>query len=208
MTRRAPRQQRRRTWRRDPEGRRVRILEAAAREFAQRGLREARLDRIATAADVAEGTVYQHFGSKQGLLVAVGEEYGRGMARAAFAGLGPDPAPEQAERVVRNIFGHVRQTEGALATFLLAQDPLEGGPAQDANREQMLAAIRERIRMWIERGQVPAMDARVASEIQFGLVESALRDCFLRRGGEDEALYIQEVSRCLAAYLGASSPGA
>lgn len=192
---------RRRTWRRDPEGRRARILKAATREFAQRGFRSARLDRIAAEADVAEGTVYHQFGSKQGLLVAMGEEYGRSLARAAFEGLGPDPTPDQVGRVVRNIFDHIRETEGSLAIFLLAQDPLEGGPAQDANRTQMLAAIRERIEVWVRRGLVASMDARIASEIQFGLVESALRDCFLRHGGENEEGYIREVSRCLGAYL-------
>jgi len=195
--------QRARGWQRDPEGRRSRILDAAIREFANRGFRRARLERIANAAGVAEGTVYHQFGSKQGLLVAVGERYGEGLARAAFGGLSADPSPNELALIVRNIFAYVRDTDGSLAAFLLAHDPLEVGPAQDANRTAMIAAIEARLSLWVERSLVRPLEPRIAAEIQFGLVESALRDCFLRQGGEGEARYVEEVTRCLAAYMGA-----
>ncbi len=195
-----------RTWRRDPEGRRSRILDAAVREFARKGFRRARLERIATAAGVAEGTVYHQFGSKQGLLVAVGQRYGEGLARAAFGDLGADPTPHAVARIVRNVFAYVRETDGSLAAFLLAQDPLEGGPAQDANRTAMIAAIEARLSLWVESGLAQLMDTRIAAEILFGLVESALRDCFLRRGGGGEERYVREVTRCLGAYVGAGLP--
>ncbi len=194
-----------RTWRRDPEGRRSRILEAAIAEFTRQGFRRARLERIAKAAGVAEGTVYHQFGSKQGLLVAVGQHYGEGLARAAFGGLGEDPTPAEVAQIVENLLTHVRETDGSLAAFLLAQDPLEGGPAQDANRTAMIDAIEERILLWAQRGLVQPMDTPIAAEILFGLVEAALRDCFLRSGGEDEQRYVREVTRCLGAYLGAGS---
>ena len=195
-----------RSWRQDPEGRRSRILDAAVREFAQTGFGRARLERIAAAAGVAEGTVYHQFGSKQGLLVAVGQRYGEGLARAAFGDLGADPGPSEVARIVQNVFAYVRETDGSLAAFLLSHDPLEGGPAQDANRAAMIAAIEARLSLWVERGQVGSTDTRIAAEIQFGLVESALRDCFLRRGGEDEDRYVREVTRCLGAYVGATRP--
>jgi AcrR family transcriptional regulator len=196
-----------RSWRQDPEGRRSRILDAAVREFARRGFRQARLARIAKTARVAEGTVYHLFGSKHGLLVAVGQCYGEGLAYTAFRDLGEDPSPDEVGRIVQGLFAHVRETDGSLAAFLLAQDPLEGGPAQDANRTAMIAAIEAQLSRWVERGSVRPLDTRIAAEIQFGLVESALRDCFLRRGGADEQRYVAEVTRCLGAYLLGSSAG-
>jgi AcrR family transcriptional regulator len=199
--RRAPR--RRRTWRQDPDGRRARILEAAAREFARRGYRAARVDDVARAAGVAEGTVYHRFGSKRGLLVAVGERYGRGMAEAAFGHLGPELAPADVGTIVRRIFDYVRQTDAPLGVFLLTNDPDEGRPAQDANRGQILAVVEATLRRWMGRGVVPAMHPRIAAELHFGLVETALKDCFLRRGGADEDAYVAEVTRTLAACLGA-----
>lgn len=191
-----------RRWRQDPAGRRERILEAGAREFGARGFRGARMERVARAAGVAEGTVYHLFGSKQGLLVAVGERYGRGLAEAAFGDRSPELTPEALGRIVRNVFRYVRETDGPLAAFLLASDPMEGTPARDASRTQMVAAIRAQLERGIRAGRIPPLDTRIAAEIQFGLVETALRDCFLRHAGRDEDGYIREVTRCLAAYLG------
>ena len=66
--------------------------------------------------------------------------------------------------------------------------------------------IEARLSLWVERGLVEPTDTSIAAEIQFGLVESALRDCFLRRRGEDEERYVREVTRCPGAYVGARLP--
>ena len=48
-----------------------RILDAAAEEFAQRGIAGARIDRITAAARTNKAQVYGYFGSKDGLFDAV-----------------------------------------------------------------------------------------------------------------------------------------
>jgi AcrR family transcriptional regulator len=53
---------------------RQRLLDAAAAEFARRGLEEANINEISLAAGFAKGTVYNHFDSKQELFLAVVEE--------------------------------------------------------------------------------------------------------------------------------------
>lgn len=50
---------------------RARILDVAARRFAERGFDEVRLDTIAEEADVARGTLYTHFESKDALVSAI-----------------------------------------------------------------------------------------------------------------------------------------
>lgn len=190
-----------RTWRQDPKGRRARILEAAAKEFAEVGFNKARLARVAAAADVAEGTVYHQFESKLGLLEAIGEQYGAGMAQAAFSDLERNPSHEELARIVSNIFDYVRKGDPRLAIFLLSHDAFGGGPAQEQNRESMIQAIQSRLGLWIEHKMIAPVDTRIAAEIQFGLVEASLRDCFMRKDGNDEARYVREVTRCLYAYL-------
>jgi AcrR family transcriptional regulator len=54
--------------------RRRRILEAAAVVFAQNGYANTTTRTIAEAADVAEGTLYNYFGSKREILMAVARE--------------------------------------------------------------------------------------------------------------------------------------
>jgi AcrR family transcriptional regulator len=62
---------------RKPDGRRARtsraILDAAARLFFERGLQRTTIDEIAEAASVSVGSVYVHFGSKEGLYLALVE---------------------------------------------------------------------------------------------------------------------------------------
>jgi AcrR family transcriptional regulator len=58
-------------WQRDPEGMRLRILEAAKQEFASHGLAGARVDRIAAKAGANKRMLYYHVGKKDDLYLAV-----------------------------------------------------------------------------------------------------------------------------------------
>ena len=50
---------------------RLRLLEAAAEEFARVGYSDANINTISTSAGFAKGTVYNYFSSKRALLLAV-----------------------------------------------------------------------------------------------------------------------------------------
>ncbi|MCT9072681.1 TetR family transcriptional regulator [Cupriavidus gilardii] len=56
---------------RDPEGTRRRIMDAATEEFAKGGLAGARVDQIARRAETNERMLYYYYGSKEGLFLAV-----------------------------------------------------------------------------------------------------------------------------------------
>ncbi|MCP3471285.1 TetR family transcriptional regulator [Bradyrhizobium sp. CCGUVB1N3] len=58
-------------WQRDPEGMRLRILEAAKQEFSAHGLAGARVDRIAAKAGANKRMLYYHVGKKDELYLAV-----------------------------------------------------------------------------------------------------------------------------------------
>jgi AcrR family transcriptional regulator len=53
------------------EGKRVRIIDAAMRHFAEQGYHSARVGDIASALSIAKGSIFQHFGSKDGLFFEV-----------------------------------------------------------------------------------------------------------------------------------------
>jgi len=53
------------------EGKRARIIEVAMRHFAEDGFEAARVADIASELDIAKGSVFQHFGSKDGLFFEV-----------------------------------------------------------------------------------------------------------------------------------------
>ena len=53
------------------EAKRSRIVEAATQHFAEHGYHAARVGDIATALGIAKGSIFQHFGSKDGLFFEV-----------------------------------------------------------------------------------------------------------------------------------------
>jgi AcrR family transcriptional regulator len=57
----------------EQRGRRDQIVEVAMRHFAEHGYRGARVEDIAAEVGVAKGTVFLHFGSKEGLFLAAFE---------------------------------------------------------------------------------------------------------------------------------------
>ena len=69
-----------------PARTRARILEAALAEFRDRGYERAGLRRIAAAARVTTGAVYNHFGSKEGLFDALVGESAAELVAAWTAG--------------------------------------------------------------------------------------------------------------------------
>src|SRR5678816_2361019 len=56
---------------RDSEATKRRLLEAAASEFAERGIAGARIDRIAATAKANKALIYSYFGNKEDLFDAV-----------------------------------------------------------------------------------------------------------------------------------------
>jgi AcrR family transcriptional regulator len=58
-------------WQRDPEGMRLRILQAAKQEFSAHGIGGARVDRIAEKAGANKRMLYYHVGNKEDLYLAV-----------------------------------------------------------------------------------------------------------------------------------------
>ncbi len=119
---------------------RERLLNAAAAEFAAKGLDGARVDEISLAAGLAKGTIYNYFDSKQAVFAAVIERWvGRtAKARAAIPTEGPvrqrllslleaDVAVvAEVEQFARTAFREVLTASPAeLADLLPAWEPLD-----------------------------------------------------------------------------------
>src|SRR5215468_1184762 len=63
------------------EGKRARIIDAAMRHFAEQGYHAARIGDIAAGLGIAKGSVFQHFGSKDGLFFEVYKRAVRSFSR-------------------------------------------------------------------------------------------------------------------------------
>ena len=77
---------------------RERVLAAARRLFAERGVRAVTMDEVARAAGVAKGTVFHRFGDRAGLALALLDEHERELQERILRGpppLGPGAPPRE-----------------------------------------------------------------------------------------------------------------
>ena len=134
---------------------RERLLEAAARELARRGLERANIDAISHAAGFAKGTIYNYFASKEELFLAVVDE---ACARATASASPPPQAP--ARDRLRVTLAAFCAWAGANEGFarVLVRECLMGTPKLQARmagaEEPLLAELEATLRDGSSRGEL------------------------------------------------------
>jgi TetR/AcrR family transcriptional regulator len=111
--------------RRDPEGNRRAILDAAREEFGRHGFAGARVVRIAAAAGVSHQSITYHFGGKQGLFDALEEHWQKSSVEMIG---GSEPYAELIRTYV-----HEAYRERAWAQVLVREE-LDGAPPVSVER--------------------------------------------------------------------------
>ena len=189
-------------WRRDPEGKRLRILDAAVRLAGERGYADVRTSDIAQSAGVSEGTIFHQFGTKNGLLEAVAENYAQGFLDAMFDDFDAAADAPDIESVFRRAFAYVRHNAPEFGAFLMAANDSSGRSARIAYRKTIVSRLTESYAAWMERGIVRKTDPAILAELSFGVVETALRECYTGDKRARESAYIAEVVAAIRGMLG------
>lgn len=120
--------------RKDPEGNRRAILNAAREEFGQHGFGGARVMRIAAAAGVSHQLITYHFGGKQGLYDALKDDW-HGATKEMIGG--PEPYAE----LVRSYVHETAQAQPWAWTVM--REELEGYPLSDERVADLLAFVEQ-----------------------------------------------------------------
>jgi len=107
---------------------RRRVLDAAARLHAERGIAGLNMDEVAAAAGVGKGTVYRRFVDKAGLAGALLDDRGRRLHERILTGPPPlGPGAPGAERLVAFVEAYVEHAVGSLDLVLLSETGTPGG---------------------------------------------------------------------------------
>jgi AcrR family transcriptional regulator len=155
---------------RDPDATKVRILRAAAKEFASKGTAGARVDAIARRARVNKRMLYHYFGAKEELFREVlRRELTARVTKARLLG------GDEISRLVERQADHAHDRDWVR---LLQWEALEGGrrPIDDGEREASYRAWVDGVRAEQEAGTLPAdFDAGhlVLSELALTLFPAA-----------------------------------
>jgi TetR/AcrR family transcriptional regulator len=181
---------------------RAAIIDAAERAFADGGYRRTRMEDVAEQADVAIGSIYGHFGNKDGLYAAVVERavelFGRYVEQAYL------PEWSALEQVMACGDAYLRfHLEHPGAFRFLAFDGVETDtPAVDPEQRARVGAgvgalitgFENKIREAIDAGEARPLDARLAGHFLWGAWNGVVA---LRLRGDGMALTDAEVRDAL-----------
>ena len=141
------------------EAKRARILETAMRHFAERGYHATRIEDIATELSIAKGSVFQHFGSKEGLFLVAYQK-----AVSSFSAYLDAPAPVLAKGFFETLRYWLQRTDRLVReNWVPYRVALLGNYGTDLRlRQEINRFLRERdpygtaafVRMGIQRGEV------------------------------------------------------
>lgn len=148
--------------------RRTQILDGAAKAFGEKGFHRATTKDIAEAADIAEGTIYNYFASKDDLLLALMHDLAELESREALYAQSLDEPP--AEFFAQHFSQRLREIQPKYATVLAVLPEILASPAlrQRYNDEFMqpaIAMIERHIQARAERGQLAAADYALVSRV-------------------------------------------
>jgi AcrR family transcriptional regulator len=177
------------TRQRDPGGKTRAILAATTRLFAADGYAATTTGRIAKAAGVSEGLVFLHFGSKRDLLNAVAVDYGHAMVAHILDGFDISGPPDT-RRLVTRTFEFVGVHGLLYALVGTTRDPAADNAAFRSAQHVVVSALEHVLRGWRAQGYGEAGDQAIAATMVFGVVHTALVECFLNGQRERERIYV------------------
>jgi|SRR5438876_7871143 len=174
----------------DTRSKRQAIIEAARNIFAMKGYEDTTIAEIAEEAGVAVGTVYLYFRNKREIYTSVSLDQ-----MVAIAAVMEDPRIvtlpfEQVPRaIIEAVFRICHQNNRLMSLFKVDIQSEEELQQHKAAGELMTNTIDNFLRQSIAQGQLMPFDTEMYAKILFGLVDSALYNCFCVEGGEGEQLY-------------------
>jgi len=179
----------------DPAETRQRVLEAANMLFSTKGFVNTGTADIAREADVSEGSIFYHFGSKKNLLIELGRMYGERMIAAVqlpgedIADLDPDTTITRCfeycatnktwETVMSGCEEHIGQLGVAV------HNP-EAEPFYRASREVVVGWVEKHLAAVVARSGREGINVPIAASLMYAVVHDALDAAFAPGVTEDE----------------------
>ncbi len=180
--------------------RRARIEDAAEEVFARHGYHGASIGLIAAAAGISKPVIYDHFGSKRDLHLALLEKTRDALFEQLAAGSGESPA-ERFRSAVDAFFGYVEHHPYA---WRMLFRETTGDPGVVAAHERVQAQADERIAQVLAAASLSTMDPLMTAV----LVKNATNGLAIWWGEHPEvprAAIVEASFRCLYEGIGSDS---
>jgi AcrR family transcriptional regulator len=178
------------------------LLDATARVLTKHGYDRASTNRVAEAAGVSIGSLYQYFPSKEALVASLLERHVdeiRGILHAELPRLVALPLPEGIEEAVRlMVAAHAHDPK--LHKVLVEQTPRTGRLEKIRGVEEEMTEI---LRTYLEarRAELRVTDLELAAFIVVGTVEALTHTAVLTRPELLGEPFVREVTSVVVRYL-------
>jgi AcrR family transcriptional regulator len=173
---------------------RKRLLDAAYRLFAVHGYDAPTIDDVVAEADVARGSFYNHFKTRDALFNAVADDIAteiNSTIRPRLAGMA-DPAVRVS--MALRLFVHLAVIHEARGWILLRTIPLVG-----ALNSEMKNFIHSEFSEAVESGRFHAKSVAIVNDLAIGLLVMTIRRMLTERCGDD---HVRDVGEALLVALG------
>jgi AcrR family transcriptional regulator len=181
------------------------ILGAAARVFVKEGYARATTNRIAIAAGVSVGSLYQYFPSKDAIAVELLRRYREGLIEVVAARL-REMNETSFEAVVRALLGALLRAEGinpALHRVLIEQVLRTSARREILGFEERLEAVlADALRA--ARGSVHVADYELSAFVLVRVVLAVVHAAVVDRPRYNTPALVSELTRLVVAYVGAA----
>lgn len=158
-------------------GLRQKILRAAEAAFTRHDYHEVQIDDVAAACGAGKGTVYRYFPSKQALFLGVMFE-GIAQLRAELAAVAgtDDPPAVRLRNIVHQTLAYFWDRRFFFSLIHRNEHKADGGAREWArHREALTRVVRETLEAAMSEGHVRRVDARIATEMLFGMMRGVNR---------------------------------
>ena len=185
---------------RDPERTRRRLLEAAARCFAEQGYFGTDSNKIARAAGLAPASFYKHFADKRAVLLAAYEAWVATEWTEVQGVLEAGRGPGVAARLARSVIAHHRRWAGLRRSLRAA------AAMDDVVRDFQLEQRRAQLAWLASLPGARPRARRLALLLELERLCDAIAEGDVRRLGVSFAEMSDEVERVLGDYLAGLEP--
>jgi len=178
------------------------ILQATARILVKEGYDHASTNKIAAAAGVSIGSLYQYFPSKEALVAALAERHVQEMMtilREEVPRMLTLPLEQAIERGVR-LMVEAHAVDPKLHKVLVEQVPRVGKLHEVEGLEREMIELM-RAYLQSRRAEVDIEDLDLSAYIVFGMIESLTHAAVLTRPELLGEPFIREVTRAVVRYL-------
>jgi AcrR family transcriptional regulator len=172
-----------------------RISRAALDLFITKGVTETTTREIAQAADVAEGSIYRHFESKEALAWELFRNHFQHLTLSLEAAQRPhDTLRDKAEAIVRTWCRLAEEDWSLFTYYLLVQHRHLARVADEDNPVQVLRRV---IADAMDRGEIPRRDVETITAMALGVVmQPAIHRIYTGQGSnlsDNADLFVQAV---------------